>query len=478
MKSETGKNTALFLAIDQGGHASRALIFDAQGKVLSKHFCDIATETPQPGWVEHDAEALVASVQMAMEGAVATLGSQKKDLVAAGLATQRSSIVCWDRNTRRALSKVISWRDVRGADAMKAFEAQAESIHHKTGLYPSPHYGASKLRWCLDHLPDVKAAMKKGELCFGPLASFLSARMTEEGQVFADPSNAGRTLLWNIALQDWDPHLLESFQIPIALPQCVPTRNAFGHISFAGQKIPLKIVTGDQAAALFHNGMPQADGVYINLGTGAFLQRVMPKSHLNTGRLLSSVVLSQADKTVYALEGTVNGAGAALAWFAEIEETEAWPKAAGQWIEAEKNPPLFINGVGGLGSPFWVPKMESRFVGNGGLPARYVAVIESILFLIRANLDEMNQVIDAPKKLIVSGGLSTLDALCQRLADLTNLTVVRSPESEATARGLAFLLGASVSGEAGQSFLPVGDTGLARRYEHWLQEMKMAIRAL
>jgi len=472
-------DSRLFLAIDQGGHASRALIFDAQGKVLSKYFCDIATETPKPGWVEHDAEALATSVQTAIDRAVEESGEDKNRIVAAGLATQRSSIVCWNRIDGRPLSPVISWRDVRAADAMKAFEAQAESIHHKTGLYPSPHYGASKLRWCLDHLPEVQAAMEKGQLCFGPLASFLSARITEEGQTFADPSNAGRTLLWNIASQDWDPHLLESFQIPIdALPRCLPTRHAFGHLSVAGQKFPLKIVTGDQAAALFHDGNPQDDAVYINLGTGAFLQRVMPKSHLNTGRLLSSVVLSQADKTVYALEGTVNGAGAALAWFAETYGVEAWPKEAGAWIEREKSPPIFINGVGGLGSPFWIPRMESRFIGEGNLPARYVAVIESILFLIRANLDEMNQVIDAPKKLMVSGGLSTLDALCQRLANLTNLPVLRSLESEASARGLAFLLGASVSGEAGHRFLPVGDAGLARRYEHGLQETKTAIRAL
>ncbi len=168
----------LYLAVDQGGHASRALVFDARGEMVAKHLCEIATESPRPGWVEHDAEALAASVQSAISGAVEALGAKKDRLVAAGLATQRSSMVCWDRITGQPLSKVISWRDVRAADAMKVFEAEADAIHRKTGLYPSPHYGASKLRWCLDHLPEVQAALREGRLCFGPLASFLTARIT------------------------------------------------------------------------------------------------------------------------------------------------------------------------------------------------------------------------------------------------------------------------------------------------------------
>ncbi len=478
----------LYLAIDQGGHASRALVFDSQGEVLSKQFCQIDTSTPKPGWVEHDAERLVVATKEAIVGAVAQLDEKKDRIVAAGLATQRASIVCWHAISGRALSKVISWRDVRAADWIKGFEAESESIHQRTGLYPSPHYGAGKLRWCLDHLPAVQTALKQGQLCFGPLASFLTARITgagdgrEEGKVFSDPSNAGRTLLWNIETHDWDPHLLQTFRIPrVALPQSVPTRYPFGHLSLLEKTIPLMIVTGDQAAAFFHNGFPKDDTVTINLGTGAFLQRVQKKSMAHTGRLLSSVVLSEEDKRVTVLEGTVNGAGSALAWFGNTYQTEAWPKEAGQWLETETAPPLFINAVGGLGSPFWIPQMDSRFIGAGSLPARFAAVIESILFLVRANLDEMHPISDAPKRLVLSGGLSTVDALCQRLADLTMLPIVRPAEPEATARGLVFLLAgphpSRVKYSDRQTFMPKRNGDLSQRYNRWCQAMTEAIQS-
>lgn len=478
----TQAKNPLYLAIDQGGHASRALVFNAQGEVLSKHLCKIDTSTPLPGWVEHDAEALLAATKEAIAGAVAQLDEKKDRIVSAGLATQRASIVCWHRRKRHALSKVISWQDVRATDWIKAFEAETASIHEKTGLYPSPHFGAGKLRWCLDHLPAVQTALKQGTLCFGPLASFLTACLTEEGQSFVDPSNAGRTLLWNIETRDWDPDLLKKFLISrAALPQCVPTRFSFGRLPISGKTIPLTVVTGDQAAAFFHRGWPDEDAVYINLGTGAFLQCIRKKPMVQAGRLLSSVVLSDADKTVTVLEGTVNGAGSALSWFGEKYQTEAWPREAGQWLETEKSPPIFINAVGGLGSPYWIPKMESRFIGSGSLTARYVAVIESFLFLVQSNLEEMNATIPKPKQLIVSGGLSVVDALCQRLADLSTVPVVRPSETEATARGLVFLLsGASVSSVAPsdrRTFMPRSEVGLHQRYERWHNAMREAIRS-
>lgn len=426
-----------------------------------------------------------------MDEALTALDPKKHRIAAAGLATQRSSIVCWNRTGGQALSPVISWQDQRATDFIDAVSADPEDIHQRTGLFLSPHYGASKLRWCLDHLCDVAQAAGSGLLAFGPLASFITARLTRETAFLSDPANASRTLLWNKHTQDWDDKLCRIFGIPKdALPRCVPSRQAFGHLSVSDFDIPLSIVTGDQSAALFSAGKPESDALYINLGTGAFLQRLQSHPLKNTGRLLSSVVFSDGATTVYALEGTVNGAASALHTFAHENEAAEWPDKLETWLAQSKKPPLFINAVGGLASPFWQPRLASRFIGEGGLHERFTAVLESILFLIQCNIDEMNTLSPPPDEVLLSGGLGRWDGLCQRLADLCGLPVKRNPQHEGTSRGLAYLLSeplrARVLGSRGEwptqceteSFFPKTNPGLKQRYVSWQTAMQQAIKDL
>ncbi|MEC4678081.1 MAG: FGGY family carbohydrate kinase [Nitrospirota bacterium] len=463
-------NHSLYLALDQGGHASRALIFDQSGKIIAQTHQKIETQYPHCDWVEHDAEALVTSLQWAMQDVISQLGRQKNRIIAAGLATQRSSIVSWHRKSGRALSKVISWQDRRAEDFMQTLEKQRTDIHQRTGLFPSAHYGASKLRWSLLHLPEVQKAQKEGMLFMGPLASFLSARLTQTVRALTDPANAARTLLWNIKTGHWDTSLLKRFGIPLSiLPFCVNSSADFGRIAVSGLNIPLKLVTGDQSAALFQEGPPRKHAIYINIGTGAFLQKMIKNQETETSRLLSSVVFSEKSHRQYALEGTVNGAGAALFWFSKENQIAPWPKEAEDWLQKTLTPPIFINGIGGVGSPFWEPHVRSRFIGKGNIAARFTAVVESILFLIKANLDEMNQ---SPKILILSGGLSASDLLCQKLANLSGIPILQSKEQEATARGLAYLLGKfEVKISVSKDFSPQPAPQLQSRYRQWLKTM-------
>ena len=158
----------LYLALDQGGHASRALVFDAQGRPLARSLRTVGVFHPQPDWVEQDPEELVRSLQDAMREVCVELGAAAADIAAAGLATQRSSIVCWDPVSGAALSPVLSWQDRRASEWLTRFTPHAEAIHRTTGLMLSAHYGASKLRWCLDHLPAVAQAAADGRLAQGP----------------------------------------------------------------------------------------------------------------------------------------------------------------------------------------------------------------------------------------------------------------------------------------------------------------------
>lgn len=354
-------------------------------------------------------------------------------------------------------------------------------ISKKTGLVLSPHYGASKLRWCLDCLPAVRDARANGYLACGPLASFLSSRLTES-EALVDPANASRTSLFNLDTADWDPELLSLFGIPAAvLPHCVNSRHDFGRIKTMHGLIPLTVITGDQSAALFGFGEPLTDAAYINLGTGAFVQRPMA-IRSPPSRLLCSLAYDDGVARRFALEGTVNGAGSALAWAcAHLDTSEAEAVASlPQWLSQELSPPLFINGVSGLGSPYWRAMLTSRFVGEGSAAAKLVSVIESIVFLIQDNLAEMNRITgQSMRHIIVSGGLSRLDGLCQRLANLSGATVQRPPALEATARGVAFLTAGSAQTfpptDNGTAFDPADDHALTARYHRWRAELERSL---
>jgi len=472
-------NIRLYLAVDQGGHGSRASLFDANGTLLNRASIPIRTQYPAPEHIEHDPEELVASVQTAIAEVLRSAASLP--VAAAGLATQRSSVVCWDKISGAALSPILSWQDRRTAEWMRQFQNHSTDILQRTGLPLSPHYGAGKLRWCLDHLPAVQNAWRERRLACGPLASYLAYRLTAERTLSADPANASRTLLWNLDSGDWDPKLADLFGVPIdALPPSVATRHAWGHLNAGKQGIPLTVVTGDQSAALFAAGEPAAGGVMINLGTGAFLQQALPRRP-PPSRLLASLAYQDQARRIYALEGTVNGAGSALAWIASqigMEET-AIIRRLPDWLKEITGPPLFLNGVSGLGTPYLTPLFASRFVGDGSPAEKCVAVIESIVFLLQANLEEMARTIGPATRLIVSGGLSQLDGLCQHIADLSGLPLLRPSDHEASVLGLMrLLIGAAQATfvePEGISFDPRPNPNLAVRYQNWRKELDVAL---
>lgn len=475
----------LFLTIDQGGHASRALIFNHQGQIIADAFEKISVQNPKKDWVEHDPEEVVFSIECTVKKVIDAVGQRGKNILAAGLTTQRSSIVCWNNQTGKALSPVISWQDRRAALWIKRFSQHETLIHQTTGLFLTAHYGVSKLQWCMDHIPAVKEAFENGCLSWGPMASFLIFRLLKQHPLLADPANASRTLLWNLRSLDWDKGLLNLFALPDnPLPRCVPTRYHFGDLNLSGRLIPMQIVTGDQSAALFGYGQLDLKTVYINAGTGAFIQR--PYSNYNytgsSSKLLNSVVLQDGNEVTYVLEGTVNGAGSALAKIEDelgIDHIEAQQRLP-EWLENAKSPLLFLNGISGLGAPFWIPDFESRFIGEGENWEKMVGVTESIVFLLQININEMQKIFSSPEKILISGGLAKLDGLCQRLANLSEVPVYRPVECEATARGSAYLLAGCPDVwpeiKPGVWFKPKPAPKLKKRYKRWLYFMEETIK--
>jgi len=469
----------LYLAIDQGTHASRAVVLDRCGRLHARASRDIALTHPQPDWAEQDGDAMVASVFAAVAGALGELGERRHQVAAVGLASQRASCVCWDRRNGHPLSPVFSWQDRRAYVWLQQFEAHAESVHRKTGLFLSPHYGASKLRWALEHLPAVRQARGAGTLCWGPQASFLVFRLLDEHPLLADPQCAARTQLWNVRTRDWDPELLELFGLPQGfLPRSVPTCHAFGTLSSGDMHVPLTVVNGDQSAAVFAFGWPEEDSAYVNIGTSAFVQRALTHDPGYVPRQLTGIILDDGNTTVYMVEGNINGAGAALEWLTgEIGVNDVVPLLP-SWLERAGEPPLFLNGIAGLGGPFWKPDFESRFVGTGEPWQQAVAVVESIAFLLQANIDEMAKYVRPATRIRVSGGVSRLDGLCRRLASVSGLPVHRREDPEATGRGIAYLAaGRPPEWNAGAHedvFAPADDPALRARYRQWRMLMTEA----
>jgi glycerol kinase len=468
---------ALVLALDQGSHASRAVLFDAWGSQVAAARQPVGTRRTGDDVVEQDAGELLASLRTAALDVCESATLQGRRVVAAGLATQRSTVVCWDRRDGRPLTDALSWQDRRNAAWLAGLGAHASQVREVTGLPLSPHYGASKLRWCLDHEPAVRRAAADGQLAMGPLSSFLLARLVPGLPCVVDPANASRTLLYDPAALDWSDSLLALFGIERRhLPACVTTRHDFGLLQAGAHGIPLAICTGDQSAAAFAFGRPDSRAALINVGTGAFVQRTADRDASAPAGLLRSVLYAGAGGVLHAHEGTVNGAGSALDWLRErvaIDVDRAL--AALSPVPGPAEPPLFMNGVGGLGAPYWRPDFPVEFVGEGEDMARLAAVLESIAFLLCVNLEALGR--SAPlERICLSGGLARSDYLCRCLADVSGLTVERYIVDEATARGAAFLAaGEPRSWRAPpleRAFTPAFDAALAERYSRWRNEME------
>ncbi len=469
----------LVLAIDQGTHASRALVFDHRGQAWASGSKAVTISHPQADWAEQDGEAIVASVRAAAGEALAALGPRAREVVAAGLSSQRSSAICWDRETLQPLSPVFSWQDRRAHAWIDQLHAHGDAVHRKTGLFLSPHYGASKLRWALDHLPAVRAAQRARTLCWGPMASFLVFRLCNEHPFLADPQCAARTQLWNLHSLDWDPELLDLFGLPPGfLPRCVPTCHAWGTLEAGGRAVPLTAVNGDQSAAVFAFGWPEADSAYVNIGSSAFVQRALGSPPGHVPRQLTGIILDDGARRVYMVEGNVNGAGTALAWAGRELGLPTLMQDLPQWLQQAREVPLFLNGIAGLGGPFWQADFESRFVGEAEPWCQAVAVVESIAFLLQTNIDHMAAHVAPARRIRVSGGVSQLDGLCQRLACISALPVHRRDDPEASARGIAYLAAGCPPQWNHQAheqvFPPRADAALLGRYRRWRELMRQA----
>ena len=482
-----------YLAIDQGTHASRACLFDEAGLLVSEHTKNIQLKRISSTHIEQDAGEIIDSVKEVVAKLLHEVHPQRT-IAACGIAIQRSSVLAW-QSDGTAISPVLSWQDTRGSQQLDDLRETESEIQHLSGLPLSAHYGATKLHYLQCEAKTRGIATET--LRLSPLISYLLFHILEEHPYIVDHTNAQRTQLFSIAELDWSARLAELFKVPLqTLPDCVPVLNHTGtaHGNLSGTEIPVTAISGDQNAAFYDTGSLTSETALVNLGSGAFVLSLLP--HYQTSKKqLSTIACSENSTVQYVREATINGAGSALEWLEKKydisdlwEQLPTWLTAIGP--DETGQPPIFINSIGSLGSPWWNNSIEPKFIidDNSANNAktelvsldpelRAVAVIESIVFMICINLEIM-QSEQTLNRLRVCGGLSQLDGLCQRLADLSALQVERLRSPEATARGIAWLAAGKPDAWSHadvETFKPKNNITLCKRYAMFSAVLNKAI---
>jgi glycerol kinase len=440
------------LSLDQGTTSSRAIVFDHDGSIRSVAQKEFQQYFPQPGWVEHDANEIWATQYGVAAEAVTKAGLVPKDIAAIGITNQRETTVVWNRETGEPVGHAIVWQDRRTAgfcDQMKR-DGLEGLIHQKTGLVIDAYFSGSKLRWILDHTPGARAAAESGKLAFGTVDSWLIWKLTGGKTHVTDPSNASRTMLYNIHTGDWDEELLGIFKVPRSmLPRLAKSSEVYGDSDHLG--IPIAGIGGDQQAALFGQACIKPGMVKSTYGTGCFmLMNTGTEAMISKNNLLTTVAWKVGDKLEYALEGSIFIAGAVVQWLrdglgiirnsADIEQLAASvPDNGGVFL---------VPAFAGLGAPHWDQYARGSISGlTRGSTAAHLAraALEGIAFQVGDVLSAMEA--DSKiklKELRVDGGASANNLLMQFQADLLDVPVVRPAIQETTALGAAYLAGLAV----------------------------------
>jgi glycerol kinase len=442
------------LALDQGTTSSRAIIFDHAGSIRAVAQKEFPQIFPKPGWVEHNPNDIWSTQAGVAAEALTNAGLAAKDIAAIGITNQRETTVVWDRTTGKPVCNAIVWQDRRTAsicDRIKK-DGLAGLIRKKTGLVVDAYFSGTKLQWILKHIKGAREKAKAGALAFGTVDSWLIWNLTRGKKHVTDPSNASRTMMFNIRTGDWDDELLEIFEVPRSLlPEVRSSSEVYGEASLFSDSIPIAGIAGDQQAALFGQVCIRPGMVKNTYGTGCFMLMNTGATPINSkNNLLTTVAWRIGNHTEYALEGSIFIAGAVVQWLrdglgiikssAEVETLAAQvPDAGGVYL---------VPAFSGLGAPHWDQYARGLIAGiTRGTTSAHIAraALEGIAFQVMDVLKAMEA--DSAirlKELRVDGGACANNLLMQFQSDLLGVPVVRPKISETTALGAAYLAGLAV----------------------------------
>ncbi|QYJ93439.1 glycerol kinase GlpK [Shewanella spartinae] len=444
------------IALDQGTTSSRTIIFDHDANVVAISQREFSQIYPKAGWVEHDPMEIWASQSSTLIEALARAGIHSDEVASIGITNQRETTVLWDKTMGKPIYNAIVWQCRRSQPLCESLkEAGYEDyIRQNTGLVLDPYFSATKIRWILDNVEGAREKAEAGELLFGTIDTWLVWKLTEGKVHVTDPTNASRTMLYNIHQQAWDPVLLEALDIPASiLPEVKPSCAVYGKTRIAGEggEIPVAGMAGDQQSALFGQLCIDEGMAKNTYGTGCFLL-------MNTGLqavqsnhgLLTTIAVGPKGEVNYALEGSVFMGGATIQWLRDelglirdAQDTEYFALKVN-----DNNGVYLVPAFVGLGAPYWDASARGALVGlSRGANRNHIirAALEAIAYQSRDLLDAMTKDSGVQlKQLKVDGGAVANDFLMQFQADITDVEVQRPKVTETTAMGAAFLAGLAV----------------------------------
>ena len=448
--------TSYILALDQGTTSSRSMIFNQQGQISGLSQIPFQQHFPQPGWVEHDALEIWESQRATMADAVERAGISWEQIAAIGITNQRETTVIWDRNTGVPIHPAIVWQDRRTAEFCDALKAagQADKIQEKTGLIVDAYFSATKIKWILDEVQGAREKADDGSLAFGTIDTWLTWKLTDGAVHVTDPSNASRTMLYNIHTLNWDEELLKLFDIPRSLlPKVQPSSHIYGKTDAIHTEvsIPIAGIAGDQQAALFGQQCTEPGMIKNTFGTGCFmLMNTGDQAVRSNNNLLTTIAWQINGQTTYALEGSVFIGGAVVQWLRDglkiIQDSQDVEALAAQ--VPDTGGVYVVPAFAGLGAPHWNPHVRGAVFGltRGSSDAHVArAALDSIAYQTYDVLRAMQADAKLPlRELRVDGGGAVNDALMQFQSDLLQCAVVRPTITETTALGAAYLAGLAV----------------------------------
>ncbi|MEV6306760.1 glycerol kinase GlpK [Actinoplanes sp. NPDC051861] len=430
-------------AIDQGTTSTRFMIFDRSGAEIARHQIEHRQILPAAGWVEHDAVEIWENTLKTIDVALAGAGLGPSDLAAVGITNQRETVVAWDRETGVPVAPAIVWQDTRTESLVSRLDPSY--ISEKTGLPPATYFSATKLQWLLDN--GLRDRAERDEILFGTIDSWLLWNLT--GRHLTDVTNASRTMLMNLSTLDWDDDLLRLFGIPRAvLPEIRSSSEIYGFSTIL-PGVPIAAAIGDQQAALFGQTCFAPGEAKCTYGTGGFLLMNTGTTPVRSSHgLITTVAYRFGDeKPVFALEGSIAAAGAAIQWLRDqlgvLDSAAASETLAGQ-VEDSAGV-CFVPAFSGLYAPYWRPDARAAIVGLSRFhTAAHItrATLEAICYQTRDVVEAMAQDAGGSMDCLQVDGGVTANALCMQLqADILGVPVSRPAVAETTALGAAYAAG-------------------------------------
>lgn len=450
------KNRKKFIvAIDQGTTSSRAILFNTQGKSLFKSQLEFRQFFPKNGWVEHNPEEIWNKTKKVLMDVINKSKRFNGDILTVGITNQRETTILWDRVSGKPIYNAIVWQDRRTADFCKKYRSSKRErlINKKTGLLIDPYFSGTKIKWIIENVSKAKQLLKKKQLLFGTVDTFLLWRLTK-GEIHAtDATNASRTMLYNINTNQWDNQILRSLKIPShILPVIKNSSDNFGrtHKSITGSSYPITGVVGDQQAASIGQCCFEKGSIKSTYGTGAFvLMNTGSKKIYSKNRLLTTVCYRLNNKSTYALEGSIFIAGAGVQWARDKMKLIKKANETEKVIKSLKNNSgvYLVPAFAGLGAPHWDSKARGVLSGltrNTGPKEIIRAIIESTAYQSHDLFEAMKKDGLKPKIFKVDGGMIKNNWFAQFLSDVLNVRIYRSRIDETTALGAAFMAGLQI----------------------------------